>query len=176
MKGWLIGGLALLALAAADLPAQAAPAGSDRISAGIVLREFRSLGYTATADADESGDPHVTTAVDGHKWQVYFYDCDKNGALEERLCDSFQFFTDNSMPHPVPPGTIVRWNHDTSFAKAYLQQGDEAGCGTDRACAARIEVDVTTAGTGADPGQTFRAYFAIFKQRAIEFRKAIGAP
>ena len=86
-----------------------------------------------------------------------------------------EFFIDNSVPRPVPMATIVRWNGTVSYAKAYLQQGNEGGCETQASCAARIEIDVLTAGTGADPAQTFRSYFAIFKNRAREFRAAIGA-
>jgi hypothetical protein len=175
MRAAAIGTAALLMglLVATDLHAQAA--GDDRITAGIISRESRNLGYSPNVDADDSGDPRVNVQVDGHSWQIYFYDCDKSGPLTERFCQSFQFFADNDMPHPVPMQTIIRWNKNTTFAKAYLQQGNEAGCDVDRSCAARIEVDVVTAGTGADPGRAFRAYFAIFKQRAIEFRGAIGA-
>ena len=72
------------------------------ITAGIISREVKNLGYPASTDADESGDPRVNTTVDAHSWQIYFYDCDKSGPLSDRHCLSFQFFTDNSMPHPVP--------------------------------------------------------------------------
>lgn len=175
MRGLAIGG-ALLLSAMTGLQAQNAPAASDLISARIVMEETKALGYAATTDADESGDPRVNTAVDGHKWQIYFYDCDKTGDLEGRLCQSFQFFADNSMPAPVLVQTINRWNKEFRYAKAYIQQANEAGCATPkRSCAARIETDVQMMGTGADPAKTFRAYFAIFKRRADGFRKYIGA-
>jgi len=175
MKALAAGSALALLLAATGLHAQTAPATDDLITAGIITHEFRALGFPATTDADESGDPRVSSTVDSHKWQIYFYDCDKTGPLDQRRCRSFQFFTDNSMPRPVPMSVIIRWNHDTSYAKAYLQQGDDAGCQAQQSCAARIEVDVLTAETGADPGQTFRKYFEIFRWRAVEFRRAIGA-
>jgi hypothetical protein len=175
MRASAIGGALLTVVLAAATGLHAQTTGNDRITAGIISHEIRNLGYSANVDADESGDPRVNTKVDGHSWQIYFYDCDKSGPLVERFCLSFQFFTDNNMPHPVPMQTIIRWNKNTTFAKAYVQQGNEAGCAADQSCAARIEVDVVTAGTGADPGRMFRTYFAIFKQRAMEFRRAIGA-
>ena len=39
---------------------------------------------------------------------------------------------------------------------------------------ARIEIDVRSAGTGADPAQTFRVYFDIMKDRARRFRTTVG--
>ena len=39
---------------------------------------------------------------------------------------------------------------------------------------ARIEIDVRSAGTGADPARTFRIYFDIMKDKAAEFRKTVG--
>jgi hypothetical protein len=167
--------LSVAAPAAALAQQQIGAANVDQINADIVAQEIQTLGYGAKINQDAGGDPRVDTAVDGHPWQIYFYDCDKTGALEQRRCQSFQFFADNNMPAPVPAGTIVRWNSETTYAKAFLQQQDEAGCEANGACAARIEVDVLTAGTGADPAQTFRSYFAIFKQRADEFRRVIGA-
>jgi hypothetical protein len=152
-----------------------AQSNEDRITAGIIANELRDLGYSAKIDADDSGDPRVNTAVDGHKWQVYFYDC-SDGELEERRCDSFQFFADNSMRSPVPAALINKWNKEYRYAKAYLQQGNEPGCPAQRSCAARIEIDVLTAGTGADPARTFRAYFEVMRRRAAGFRKYINAP
>ena len=166
--------LSVAAPATAQTLQQPGSANADQINADIVAQEIRTLGYGAKIDQDAGGDPRVNTAVDGHPWLIYFYDCDKTGALEQRRCRSFQFFADNDMPAAVPAGTIVRWNSEKTYAKAFLQQQNDAGCEGAGACAARIEVDVLTAGTGADPAQTFRSYFAIFKQRADEFRRAIG--
>lgn len=148
---------------------------TDYITAAIIVHEIQALGYAANVDQDDSGDPRVNTAVDGHKWQIYFYDCG-TGALADRHCNSFQFFADNSMPKPVPTQTINRWNKEYRYAKAYLQQGNTPGCTAARSCAARIEIDVLMAGTGAEPAQTFRSYFEVMKRRADGFRKFIGAP
>ena len=39
---------------------------------------------------------------------------------------------------------------------------------------ARIEIDVRSAGTGADPAQMFHVYFDIMKDKARLFRNTIG--
>src|SRR5215472_10728341 len=128
--------LALLAMMSTGWTQTAAA--DDRASATIIANALRDLGYAAKIDADDSGDPRVNTAVDGHKWQVYFYDC-TGGQLEDRRCQSFQFFADNSMDTQVPIALINKWNKEYRYAKAYLQQGNEAGCPQQRSCAARIE-------------------------------------
>ncbi len=150
--------------------------GDDRITAGIIANELRALGFNPSIDADDQGDPRVNVSVDGHKWQVYFYDC-SGDPLEDRRCLSFQFFADNGMPRPVPQELINKWNKEYRYAKAYLQQGNQPGCPDQRhGCAARIEIDVLTAGTGANPAHTFRAYFEVARRRAAGFRQYIHAP
>jgi Putative bacterial sensory transduction regulator len=169
---------AALALAAAVTAAhgQSQSALADRITAGIVAKELRALGYSADIDRDKDNDPRVNTSVDNHKWAIYFYDCGA-GEPEERRCESFQFFADNILPKPFPLQSLNKWNKEYRWAKAYVQQGDKPGCANANAsCAVRIEVDILMAGTGADAAQTFRAYFAATKRRAEAFRKYIGAP
>ena len=170
----IVGALILSATAAAQLHAQTPAAENSYMSAAIIVREFRAMGFTASTNADESGDPRVNASIDGHAWQIYFYDCGA-GVLEQRQCQSFQFFADNTMPNPVSLQTVNKWNKEISHAKAYLQQKNEAGCPSQDSCAARIELDVLMMDTNADSAQTFRAYFNIFRQRAVEFRRFIGA-
>src|SRR5262249_586771 len=118
----------------------------EGISADTVRQVLRDLGYDVKIDTDDGGDPPVTPSVDGHEWQFYFYDCSR-GQLEERRCVSFQFFVDNLFRKPVSAALINRWNKEYRWAKAYLQQGNEAGCPEERSCAARIEIDVLITGT-----------------------------
>ncbi len=163
-----------LALATATPAAAQTASDNEGISAGNVRRVLRDLGYPVTIDMDSSDEPRVTTSVDGHKWQIYFYDCSK-GALEERRCVSFQFFVDNWFPKPVSSALINKWNREYRYAKAYIQQGNEAGCPEERGCAARIEIDVLITGTEADPERTFRAYFEVIRRRAAGFRNYMTA-
>ena len=41
--------------------------GSDRVTAGLVVRELRQLGVTAEVSADTRGDPRIEATVDKYK-------------------------------------------------------------------------------------------------------------
>lgn len=163
LKGLLV--LAVILTASASISGlQAAEDGG--VSAELIANELRALGYPAKIDQDDSGDPRVNTTVEGYDWAVYFYNCG-SGALEQRSCRSFQFYSGYSTRKATPPQTINKWNTEIRYAKAYnYQQKDGPN--------SRIEIDVQIAGTGADPAQTFRTYFDIMKRRAADFRKTIG--
>ena len=164
-----------LALAAepGETPRPSSPAAAtaltsgDRITAAIITKELKSLGYASTVDTDDSGDPRVNASIDGFDWSIYFYDC-APGARDDRPCASYQFYSGYTLKQAISPDVINKWNTDIRYAKAYtyLQR--------DRSHSARIEIDVRSAGTGADPARTFRIYFDIMKNRAAEFRKTVG--
>jgi hypothetical protein len=77
----------------------------DRISAALVAKELKAMGYTAKINHDESGDPRVKTRVDGFNWDIFFYNCDP-GALEERRCESIQFYSGYTVSDAFPLTTI----------------------------------------------------------------------
>jgi hypothetical protein len=165
----MIRSLPLSILTAAVLPftAGAALAQSDHINAAIIVKELKAMGYASNVDTDDSGDPRVNTKIDGYNWSIYFYDC-ASGPRDDRLCNSYQFYSGYTTPKPVPLTVINKWNTEQRYAKAYtavLKSG---------ASSARIEIDVRMAGTGADPSRTFRLHFNIMKDKAERFRKVIA--
>ncbi len=140
---------------------------SDRITAAIIVRELKALGYTSDVDTDDSGDPRVNMKIDGYDWSIYFYDC-ASGARDDRQCVSYQFYSGYTLKQPASPDVINKWNTQQRYAKAYTyiqRNGNHS---------ARIEIDVRSAGTGADPGRAFRVYFDIMKNAAARFRKTVG--
>jgi hypothetical protein len=144
-----------------------ATAANDRITAAIVVRELKALGHSSDVDTDDSGDPRVNMSIDGYDWSIYFYDC-AAGARDDRPCASYQFYSGYTVQRPVSQDIINKWNTDQRYAKAYTyvqRNGSHS---------ARIEIDVRSAGTGADPGRTFCAYFNIMKDKAVQFRKTVG--
>ena len=148
-------------------PSSPATTAGDRITAAIIVRELKALGHSATIDIDDSGDPRVNMSIDGHDWSIYFYDC-APGARDDRQCVSYQFYSGYPLKQPASPDVINKWNTQQRYAKAYtyvLRSGSHS---------ARIEIDVRSAGTGADPGRTFRVYFNIMKDKAALFRKTVG--
>jgi Putative bacterial sensory transduction regulator len=140
---------------------------ADRITAGIIVRELKTMGYSPSIDTDDSGDPRVNMSIDGYDWSIYFYDC-ADGPRDDRRCASYQFYSGYTLQKPVSLDTINKWNTNERYAKAYTyvqRNGSHS---------ARIEIDVRSAGTGADPAQTFRVYFDIMKDRARRFRNTVG--
>lgn len=160
---------AALILSAALLltPTVVAAQQSDRITAAIVVKELKSLGFQPEVTTDDSDDPLVNFMVDGYRWSVYFFDCAK-GERDSRQCSSYQFYTGYIPKTPASIDAINRWNTDERYTRAY------AYVGKDQRVAARLELDVRAAGTGANASQTFRLYFNIMKDKAIRFRKLIG--
>jgi hypothetical protein len=108
-------------------------------------------------------------SIDGYDWSIYFYDC-APGARDDRQCASYQFYSGYTLKQPASPDVINKWNTQQRYAKAYTyvqRSGSHS---------ARIEIDVRSADTGADPGRTFRVYFNVMKDKAALFRKTVGYP
>lgn len=153
--------------APSSTPPSSAPASNDRITAAIIVRELKAMGYSSTVDTDSSGDPRVNMKIDGYDWSIYFYSC-ASGARDDRPCVSYQFYSGYTLKQAISPDIINKWNTEQRYAKAYTYVQSNGGH------SARIEIDVLAAGTGADPAQTFRAYFGIMKDKAVQFRKTVG--
>jgi Putative bacterial sensory transduction regulator len=144
-----------------------ATAASDRITAAIIAKELKALGHSSTVDTDDSGDPRVNVSIDGYSWSIYFYDC-ASGSRDDRQCVSYQFYSGYTLQQAVSLDVINKWNTEQRYAKAYtyVQRNGRHS--------ARIEIDVRSADTGADPARTFRSYFNVMKDKAVRFRKTIG--
>lgn len=149
-----------------DEPPPADGAG-DRVTAGIVARELRAMGYPAEVSTASDGDPRVATTVDNYKWAIFFYGCAKQGDLEQRSCLSLQFFSGYTVSQPVSSFTMNKFNAENRYIRVYSAQ-------TDSGQAARISMDVMFAGTGADPAKNFRAHLNMMKHQTAEFRKLIN--
>ncbi len=155
---------------AAAPPAAAAPAAApstDRITAAIIVRELKALGHSADVDTDDSGDPRVNMSIDGFSWSIYFYDC-AAGARDDRQCVSYQFYSGYTLKQPASLDVINKWNTEQRYTKAYTyvqRNGSHS---------ARVEIDVRSGGTGADPARTFRIHFNIMKDKVAQFRKIVG--
>ena len=143
------------------------PGATDRITAGVVARELRAMGYQVEVTAGTDGDPRIATTVDSYKWAVFFYGCAKEGDLEQRSCLSIQFFSGYSVQQPVSAFTMNKWNSENRYTRGYTAT-------TDSGPAARISMDVMFGNTGADPAKNLRAYFSMMKYQTAEFRKLIN--
>ncbi len=143
------------------------PGAGDRVTAAIVARELRAMGYQAEVSAASDGDPRVSTTIDNFKWAVFFYGCAKQGDLEQRSCLSLQFFSGYTVSQPVSTFTMNKFNAENRYVRAYTAQ-------TDSGQAARISMDVMFGGTGADPAKNFRVHLNMMKHQTTQFRKLIN--
>jgi hypothetical protein len=150
-----------------DQPTPPPSGASDRITASIVARELRAMGYQVEVSAGSDGDPRVSTTVDGYKWAVFFYGCAKEGELEQRSCLSIQFFSGYSMQQPVSAFTMNKWNSENRYTRGYTAT-------TESGPAARLSMDVMFGNTGADPSKNFRSYFNMMKYQTTQFRKLVN--
>lgn len=140
----------------------------DRITAAIVMRELRTLGFQPQVSVDNAGVPRIAVNVDGYRWGILFYTCAVAGTPEERACTSMQFYSGYTMSGPVALATMNKWNTEKRFARGYSFVTSDGKPG------ARVEVDVYFASPSAEPGASFRAYYNIMKVQAAAFRKHIG--
>jgi hypothetical protein len=144
-----------------------ATSSSDRITAAVIVRELKAMGHSASVDTDSSGDPRVNMSIDGYDWSIYFYDC-APGPRDDRKCVSYQFYSGYTLQQAASPDVINKWNTDQRYAKAYTYVQ------RDGSHSARIEIDVRSADTGADPARTFRIHFDIMRDKTRQFRKTVG--
>jgi len=143
------------------------PGAIDRVTAGVVARELRAMGYQVEVSAGTDGDPRIATTVDGYRWAVFFYGCAKEGDLEQRSCLSIQFFSGYTVSQPVSSFTMNKFNSENRYIRAYTAT-------TSQGAAARISMDVMFGGTGADPAKNLRAHMTMMKHQTIQFRKLIN--
>lgn len=152
-----------------DLPPTppSTPGAADRVTAAVVMRELRAMGYQSELSAAGDGAPRIATTVDGYKWALFFYGCAKQGDLDQRSCLSLQFFSGYTVSQPVSAFTTNKFNSENRYIRAYTGQ-------TDAGPAARISMDVMFGGTGADPARNFRVHVNMMKHQTAQFRKLIN--
>lgn len=130
-NGWLAAAaLAVAATITSVVPAMAAAdrtAILSRVTAGMVSDAMKDHGYAAYVDKDGEGDPMVIATVDGTRFGVVFFDCEKTGALPDRACTDVEFTALYTLKKKPPLKTLNAWNAGNAFGKAYLRDdGDVA--------------------------------------------------
>ena len=91
----------VLALAAA---APAAPSQMVRAQdPQSVVRALQNGGYAAQLGVDKVGDPMITSAVNGTKFQIFFYNC-----ANHRECATVQFHSGYDLTNGSTMEVIIR--------------------------------------------------------------------
>lgn len=109
---------AALAAAAFAFPAQAQMVSAKNPESLVGV--LQAAGYSAKLEKDGSGDPMITSAVNGHPFRVIFYGCTAN-----RDCATITFAAGYDKKSETPLATINEWNRKNRFGRAYLDvEGD----------------------------------------------------
>ena len=110
--------MAAAAVVTASLMAGAAQAqtiNADGMTGPEVVSWLQKGGYKAELTKDESGDPMINSAADGHNFKIYFYDCDA-----AKRCKALQFSAGFDLKEPLKYEKINEWNRKNRYLKAYL--------------------------------------------------------
>jgi Putative bacterial sensory transduction regulator len=80
---------------------------------------IRELGYRASVEKDNAGDPMIRSSAGGVDFQIYFFGCEGG----ER-CRSLLFQAGYNLESGTTVDVVEAWNEDVLFGRAYLD--DEA--------------------------------------------------
>lgn len=99
----------------------ASPAGAQVVGDPDVIRTLMTdFGLIVEKDMDDSGDPRLTSRIDGTGFGVYFYDC-----TADTNCQSIQFSAGFDLENPMSMQMVNEWNRGRRFGKVYLDdEGD----------------------------------------------------
>jgi hypothetical protein len=110
------------ALAVAAL-AFAAPANAAMVRAQdpqSIVAALQGAGYNAQLGTDKTGDPMVTSAVSGTKFQVLFYNC-----TDHKDCRTVQFYSGYHLDKPVALEHMNAFAQENRFGRAYLDKDND---------------------------------------------------
>lgn len=107
-------GAAVAAMALAGTAA-AAPLPAGGVTAQEVAEALQAQGYKAEIGRDQTGDPMITSSMEGSTFRVMFYDC----RAGER-CAAIQFATAFDLEDGLTLSAINTWNRERRFGRAYL--------------------------------------------------------
>lgn len=113
MKTAIIALAAMTALAAGA--AQAEDIHKDGMTGPEVSAWLQKGGYKAELTKDDSGDPMINSAADGHNFKIYFYDCDA-----AKRCKALQFSAGFDLKEGLTLAKANEWNRKNRYLKAYL--------------------------------------------------------
>lgn len=150
---------------AAAAPEPVEPAEPDAVQAGnvearvpqSVLDAMQQMGFLATLDKDDDGDPHISSRISETHFQIYFYGCEEN--VE---CNSIQFVAGYDLDSDFGLGLMNDWNKENRWTKAYLDdEGDPI-----------MEMDVFLGGGGVSR-ENFEEWLDLWRRLVEDFEVVI---
>ena len=86
-----------------------------------IARALEDMGHAAEMGVDSTGDPQVTSSINGLNFVILFYGCTDNADCQD-LQFRAMFQTEGSVSHDM----LHDWNRDYFIGKAYLNDSGEA--------------------------------------------------
>jgi hypothetical protein len=115
MKTAIIGAAAAMVFSGAlGGEALAQTINADGMTGPEVASWLQKAGYKAVLSKDESGDPLIDSAADGHNFKVYFYDC------KAARCKALQFSAGFDLKAGLTLEKANEWNRKNRYLKVYL--------------------------------------------------------
>ena len=85
-----------------------------------IVTALQNLGYRAALSEDSSGDPKISTGVDGVNVSIYFYGCSNNAN-----CTALQFVAGFNLTNGTTADSMNEWNRKKASGSAWIDsEGD----------------------------------------------------
>jgi hypothetical protein len=100
-----------------------APAEAQMVSAKdpqSVVKVLQKEGYSAKLEADEGGEPMISSGYSGSNFRIFFYNC-----TNKKDCATVQFYSGYTLDKPLTLDKINAWNRGQRFGRAYLNDKGE---------------------------------------------------
>jgi hypothetical protein len=98
-------------------------ANPNRVYAGMsgldLDRLLRGWGHQTKLGADKDGNPEIDGTVDGWRYTVFFYGCDK---AQVKRCASIEVFSGFRMNTPPTLERLNEWNRERRFGTAFVEE------------------------------------------------------
>jgi hypothetical protein len=92
------------------------------ITAAEVAKVMQQKGFRAEISTDKDGDPTIASADSGLKFDVYFYNCDKQAV---KSCKVVQFVRGVDLDNGTSMKVINDWNSDRLYGTAWLDDEND---------------------------------------------------
>jgi len=112
---------ALVMLAAAAISDGAASAATVQATEPqSLVTALQAGGYMAQLGTTKSGDPMITSAAGGTKFQILFMNC-----TDHKACSTVEFYSGYHLDKPNSVDHINAFNQDKRFVRAYVDKEND---------------------------------------------------
>lgn len=114
-----------VALAALFAGSSAQAADMSNVTGAQMLQILTEAGYSGTLEADNEGDPMIRGTIQGLKYTLFFYRCNKQ--QNPRSCLDLQFHSSFTNDANVNFSGLNAYNRDNRFGQAFFERSGEIG-------------------------------------------------